>query len=207
MNTTSTSSDASGAALDVVPVARVVQQRRVEAVEQAVVDHDLLAAAPLLGRACRGTRSRRAARRRSPRGRSPRRRPRRPSCCGRSRGRGPGSASYSARIPMRGPSPPRPPRRVGPDGRLEAAGRVLDLEAVAGEDLGDPGRGADAPRRPAPGSRGSGGTGRGSRRGPPRRRRRAGPWHRRAARRAAWRIRCGHAISELGGDVALRPAA
>ena len=37
-------------ALDVAAVARVVQQRGVEALEQAVVDHDLLAAAPLLGR-------------------------------------------------------------------------------------------------------------------------------------------------------------
>ena len=37
-------------ALDVVAVARVVEQRRVEALEQAVVDHDLLAAPPLLGR-------------------------------------------------------------------------------------------------------------------------------------------------------------
>ena len=37
-------------ALDVAPVARVVEQRRVDALEEAVVDHDLLAAAPLLGR-------------------------------------------------------------------------------------------------------------------------------------------------------------
>ena len=37
-------------ALDVVAIARVVQQRRVEALEQAVVDHDLLAAPPFLGR-------------------------------------------------------------------------------------------------------------------------------------------------------------
>ena len=43
----------------------------------------------------------------------------------------PGSASYSARIPMRGPSPPRPPGMHGPDGRREAARRVLDLEPVA----------------------------------------------------------------------------
>ena len=37
-------------ALDVVAIARVVQQRGVEALEQAVVDHDLLAAPPFLGR-------------------------------------------------------------------------------------------------------------------------------------------------------------
>ena len=36
-------------ALDVAPVAGVVEQRRVETLEQAVLDHDLLAAAPLLG--------------------------------------------------------------------------------------------------------------------------------------------------------------
>ena len=74
-------------ALHVRPVARVVEQRGVDAVEQAVVDHDLLAAAPLLGRRPeehdlagqlvgeRGQRDRRT------------RPPRRPSCCGRSRAR------------------------------------------------------------------------------------------------------------------------
>ena len=50
VNTTSTSSEASGCDLDVVAIAGVVQQRGVDAVEQPVVDHDCLAAAPLLGR-------------------------------------------------------------------------------------------------------------------------------------------------------------
>ena len=39
-----------GVALDVVSIARVVEQRGVDALEQPVVDHDLLAAPALLGR-------------------------------------------------------------------------------------------------------------------------------------------------------------
>ena len=53
----------------------------------------------------------------------------------------PGSASYSARIPIRGPSPPTTAAAHGPDRRREAARRVLDLEAVGPQCLGDPGRG------------------------------------------------------------------
>ena len=44
---------------------------------------------------------------------------------------------------MRGPSPPAPPRRRRPDGRRQAARRMLDLEAVRPQDLGDPARGLD----------------------------------------------------------------
>jgi hypothetical protein len=50
VKTTSASSEASARALDVGPVAGVVEQRGVEPLEQAVLDHDLLAAAALLGR-------------------------------------------------------------------------------------------------------------------------------------------------------------
>ena len=78
-------------ALDVVAVAGVVHQRRVEAGHQPVVDHDLLAAPPLLGRGAeehdlagqlvghRGEGDRRAHARRPP------------WCCGRSRARARGA--------------------------------------------------------------------------------------------------------------------
>ena len=82
----------------------------------------------------------------------------------------PGSASYSARIPIRGPSPPRPPRRTARIAVARLPGRVLDARS----------RAAPGPRRPRPPPvllegglrvrRGSGATGRGSRRGRPRRR-------------------------------------
>ena len=128
-------------AVDVVAVARVVQQGGVEALEQAVLDHDLLAAPPLLGRACRGRRSR------------------------------PGSSSAMAARAIAAPTPdaaivlwpqpwPRPGQRVvlgedadpravaaaaaaltRPDGRREAAGRVLaPSNPWRASDLGDPGR-------------------------------------------------------------------
>ena len=127
-------------ALDVVAVARVVQQRRVEPLEQAVVDHDLLAAPPLLGRACRGRRSRRAARRRSKPARSRHRHPTRPSCCGRSRGRA--RAGRRTRRGSRSAGRRRRGHRAGRRGRRwQAAGRVLDGVPVAGQRFGDPGRG------------------------------------------------------------------
>ena len=110
--------------------------------EQPVVDHDLLAAPPLLRRASRGTRSRR--RSSSAIAASAIAAPTPdaaivlwPQPCP-----SPGSASYSARIPIRGPSPPRPPRRTAADRGRQAAGRVLDLEAVPGEHLRDRSGGA-----------------------------------------------------------------
>ena len=87
----------------------------------------------------------------------------------------PGSASYSARIPIRGAVPPPSAAARRPDRGLEPARRVLDLEAVTAEDLGDPDRPPCAPRTPAPGWRGSGATGRGSRLGRRRQRPRAAP--------------------------------
>ena len=52
----------------------------------------------------------------------------------------PGSASYSARIPIRGPTVPRPPAMPRDDGRLERPGGLLHLETGRAQDLGDPGR-------------------------------------------------------------------
>ena len=107
----------------------VEEERRVEAVEQAVVDHQLLARAALLGRRAEEDDLAGQLRRRSPRGRSPHRRPRRPSCCGRSHDRGQatrrtrrGSRSAARRRPARGPSP-GPSSGSGPLPCRHAAGR------------------------------------------------------------------------------------
>ena len=173
VKTTSTSSDASGWRLDVVAVARVVQERRVEALEQPVVDHDLLAAPPLLGgRAEEDDLAGQLVARSRP-GRSPRRPRTPPSCCGRSRGRGPGSASYSARIPIRGPvaAPPARERGRGRRSRGCPAG-CSTAKPWRADRLRDPAPPPGPPRRRAPGRRGSGATGRGSRRARPRPRRR-----------------------------------
>ena len=168
----STSSDASGWHLDVVAVAGVVQERRVEALEQPVLDHDLLAAPPLLRRACRGTRSRPRTRRGPRPARSPPRPRTPPSCCGRSRARGPAArrtrrGSRSAARP-----PPSPPasRRGRPSSSAPAG--CSTSKPWAPDRLGHPAGRLDAPRTRARGSRGCGATGRGSRPGPPRPRRR-----------------------------------
>ena len=129
-----------------------------------------LARAALLGRACRGRRSRRAARGRSRPGRSPPRRPRRPSCCGRSRGRAragrrtrPGSrsaavAAGSARPPAAVPGPPSPACRPGarPRSRGRAARSATQAAAWSSSKAGS-GVGVDPVA-----------TGRGSRPGSPR---------------------------------------
>ena len=128
-------------ALDVVPVARVVQQRGIDAGEQAVIDHDLLAASPFLGRRPEEHDLARAARRRPRPGRS-RRRPRtRPSCCGRSRGRDPAArrtrrGSRSAGRRRRGrrgasPGPPSPGCPPGARPRTRARARTSATQVAA----------------------------------------------------------------------------
>ena len=166
--TTSTSSDASGQLSTWFRSHGWYMQRRVEALEQAVVDHIGLAAPPLLGRrpeeddlarelvGDRGQRDRGA------------RRPTPPSCCGRSRGRGP--AARRTRRGSRCAARRRPDPRAAWRGwrsrgcRPDARPRT---RAGPGPRRPRPKRGA--PRRPAQGRRGSGARGRGSRRGRPRR--------------------------------------
>ena len=99
-------------ALDVVAVARVVQQGGVEALEQPVVDHDLLAAAPLLGG--RAEEDDLAGQLVGDRGQGDGRADpgRRPSCCGRSRGRARAARRTRRGSRSAGRRPPRPPRRT-----------------------------------------------------------------------------------------------
>ena len=156
VNTTSMSSDASGPALDVAPVAGVVQQGRIEALEEPVLDHRLLAAAAFLGRAAEeDDLARQLVGDRRP-ARSPHRRPTRPSCCGRSRGRAPagrrirrGCRSAARRRHGRPASRPGSPSRGCPP----APGRRT--RAARGPRRPRPPRGA--PRRPAPDRHGSDG--------------------------------------------------
>ena len=123
-------------ALDVVPVARVVQEGGIDAGEQAVIDHDLLAAPPFLGRrpqehdlarkvvGDRGQGDRRADSRRGHRVVA--------ATVAETRqrvvlGEDPDAWAVTATTGAR-----------RPDRRREAARRVLDLESVFSEDLGDP---------------------------------------------------------------------
>ena len=195
-------------ALDVAAVARVVQEGGVEAVEQPVIDHDLLAAPPLLGRRAEedDLAGQLVGDRREGDG-------------GADAGGGhrvvaaavaqPGQGVVLGEDPDARPvaAPAAAPRR--PDGGRQAAGRMLDLEAMAGQDLGDPGRGVDAPRTRAPGRRGSGATGRGSRRARPRRRRRDGPSRPRTARPGGWRSAAASGLLGLAdvGWVGAQPSA
>ena len=127
-NATSTSSEASRGDLDVVAIAGVVQQGRVKAVEEPVVEHHLLAAAALLGGGaeeddlageCVATAA------------EPNRRETRcaivlwPQPWPR-----PGRASYSART-RSAAGPPVPACQPAADAVAEAAHRPLHLEASA----------------------------------------------------------------------------
>ena len=118
----------------------MVQQRRVEAVEQAVADHDLLAATRAPRPACpRNTispaqlrRDRRQGDRRADPGRG-------------HRVVAAAVAEARQRVVLGEDADPRPvpaPAAGQPaaDGRREAAGRMLHREAVAGDGLGDPAR-------------------------------------------------------------------
>ena len=124
-------------ALDVVPVARVVQEGGIDAGEQAVVDHDLLAAPPFLGRRAeehdlarevlgdRGQGDRRTDTRRRHRVVA--------AAVAETRqgvvlGEDPDARAVAATTGER-----------RPDRRRQAARRVLDLEPVFPQDLGDPG--------------------------------------------------------------------
>ncbi len=167
-------------ALDVVAVARVIEQRGIDAGEQPVIDHDLLAAPPLLGRrpeehdlARQLVRDGGQGDRRADTGRGHRVVAAAVAETGQGvvLGEDPDAWAVAAVTATAAAA-------CRPDGRREAARRVLHLEPVLAEDLGDPGRPLGAPRTPAPGWRGSGGTGRRSRRGPlgrPRRRGFSGP--------------------------------
>jgi hypothetical protein len=131
---------------DVVPIARMEQEGRVESVEQAVLDHDRLAAATFLGR--RAQEHDLARELAGDRG-QPDRRP--------DTGRGhrvvaAAVAQTGQRVvlgedadPWRRPAPATAPDR--PDRGRQRSGRVLDLVAVAAEGLGDPARGLDLPER------------------------------------------------------------
>ena len=126
-------------ALDVVAIARVVQERRVEALEQAVVDHDLLAAPPFLGRRAQeddlageliGER---------------RQGDRRPDPRGGHRVVATAVTEPGKRVVLGEDPDPRPiagsPAERGADGGREAAGRVLDGEPVTCQGLRHPGGG------------------------------------------------------------------
>ena len=161
---------------------RVEQERGVEAVEEAVLDHDRLARAALLGRRAQehdlagqlGAIAARAIAAPTPEAAIvlwPQPWPR------------PGSASYSARMPIRGPVA----RRARPAGHRAQAprtavarlpGRMLDRIAVGAQRHRRSRSRPGPPRRPAPGWRGSGGSGRGSRPGAPRPRPPRAPWQR-----------------------------
>ena len=172
-------------ALDVVAVARVVEQRRVEALEQPVVDHDLLAAPPLLGRRAEEddlARELVGERRERDRGPDPGGRHRvvaaavtETRAARRTRR---GSRSAGRRRPDHGEW--RGPRSPGcrPDARRRTRG-------APGSPRPRPRRGS--PRRPARGRRGSGARDRRSRRGRPRRLRRRAPWRPRTGRPVGWR--------------------
>ncbi len=173
-------------ALDAGDVRRVEQERGVEAFEQAVADHDPLARAALLGR-----------------------RPEEDDLAGqlgRDRGQGDRGADprgghrvVAAAVPetrqrvVLGEDPD--PRAIpsssaaedAPDGRRQAADRVVHRVAMPANCLGHPGRRLASPRMRAPGWRGSGATARGSRPDGPRRRRRSGASRRRTGRRGWWR--------------------
>ena len=126
-------------ALDVVAVARVVEQGGVDAGEEAVVDHDLLAAPPLLGR---GAEEDDLARQLvgdggQGDGRADARRGHRVVAASvaetRQRvvlGEDPDARAVAAATAATG----------RPDRRREAARRMLDGEPVTAQDLGDPGR-------------------------------------------------------------------
>ena len=124
-------------ALHVGPVARVVQERGVQAVEQPVLDHGRLPAPPLLGgRPEEDDLTRQVVRHRGEgdRGPDPRR----------------GHRVVAAPVPetrqrvVLGEDPDPWPARAasaascGPDRGRQAPGRPLDVEPVAGQDLRDP---------------------------------------------------------------------
>ena len=109
LNTTDTSSDASGAISTWLRSQGWYSRAASRPSNSPSSDHDLLAAPPLLRRACRGTRSRPRTRRGRRRARSPRPRPTPPSCCARSRGRGRAARRTRRGSPIRGPSVPMPP--------------------------------------------------------------------------------------------------
>ncbi len=169
-------------ALDVVAVARVVQQGGIEAGEQAVVDHDLLATPPLLGgRAQEHDLAGQLV-----------------GDGGQGEGRGdtrgghrvvaaavaqPGQGVVLGEDPDTRAGALAATREGGPDGGRQAARRMLHGEPALAQDVGDPGRGldllegrlrvgVDAMRQLDD-----------ERRGRPRRRRPRGPSARRGARR------------------------
>ena len=126
--------------LDVVAVARVKEQRRVDPGEEAVVDHDLLAAPPLLRRRTEeDDLARELVRDRRERdGRSHARRGHRVV---------PAAVSEARQGVVLGEDADARPVTAaaagmdGPDRGREAARRMLDLEPVVAQDLGDPRRG------------------------------------------------------------------
>ena len=126
--------------LDVVAVARVIEQRGVDPGEQAVVDHDLLAAPPLLGRRAEEddlARELVGDRRERDGGSHPRRGHRVVAAAVSEARQGVVlGEDADARAVAAAAA-----RMDGPDGRREAAGRMLDLEPVVAQDLGDPRRG------------------------------------------------------------------
>ena len=142
--------------LDVRPVTRVIEERSVDAFEQTIVDHDLLARATLFGRCAQEDDL--AGKRIPDRGQPDRRAD--PRCSHR-------VVTAAVAKPRQGVifgkhRDPRPlrsaaARKASPDRRREAAHRVLDVIAMAPDRGGDPGRNQLA--HSALGSRGVGGSG------------------------------------------------